>query len=530
MPADHELQLMLVNTLRKTTAQIHPSQSELKDLEHNDIPRICLALENVISSSNQDLVPAIQTRLYDLLSHHSSHVRRRALLAYRSLDLSHVDLLSNIGRKVVSRCKDPDQQVVGAALSLCVQCTDPVLWAGTSNDIPAVLDGWEVERIMQFLDLSDVLVRKTTLRLLHRVDPSIASIYYSQAVQNIPSGLSVTDLNERALRFLEVITVQSGEDGELYARELKDILLGLEQASFDGQPVLEAIVDEVLTYTRHDCDEVPSSVITIIAELGHHSKRHLRQLPDFLTALSVPSKQSPTPTTLSSSQVLSASKLRYDAYDAPTPAPKLRNRDVSLSPHLIGNTQWDRSSDTALSRVSSALSGSSPDPQPKPLTAGEPALAASRRELDVTEKAGSDRVQASRVDLISLDSPFVSESTRSEGRSEEDFESLWDSMEDGDARGWFNGSVGVAVERMRSLRPVRLKLVPVDLPPYLGAGSGVRCQDPTLIWTAGDLKVIVGGAGAQAALRLRESDDDSCLWRLRCSDSELHGEVKRYLE
>lgn len=79
------------------------------------------------------------------------------------------------------------------------------------------------------------------------MDPSIVSTYYSQAIQNIPSGLSVAELNERGLRFLEIITVQSSEDGESYARELKDMLLQLENASLDGHSVLEAIVDKVLT-------------------------------------------------------------------------------------------------------------------------------------------------------------------------------------------------------------------------------------------------------------------------------------------
>ncbi|KAG6866639.1 hypothetical protein C0991_000749 [Blastosporella zonata] len=110
MPPNHELQLMLVNTLRK-------------DLEHDDIPRISLALDNVIASSNDDLVPAIQTRLRDLLSHNSPHVRRRALLAYRSFAFRHADSLSSLDQKVATRCKDSDPQVAGAALALCVRMT-----------------------------------------------------------------------------------------------------------------------------------------------------------------------------------------------------------------------------------------------------------------------------------------------------------------------------------------------------------------------------------------------------------------------
>ncbi|KAH0589235.1 hypothetical protein H2248_004997 [Termitomyces sp. 'cryptogamus'] len=326
-----------------------------------------------------------------------------------------------------------------------------------------------------------------------------------------------------------------------------------------------------------DCDEIPSSIINVVEELGHHSKWHLRQvrlifetmiktltetlalravrdsrsqkgqphrnspegpvfrckfsfsvllnyltqsflqLPDFLAALLDPTVPS---TTLSSSQSFSASKLRYDAYDTPIPAPKLRNRDAPLSPRLTGNTHWDESSEAgreSLSRVSSKLTVSSPDPLSKPLTAGELTLAAGQSGVTSKDEA-KERIAealASRVDLISLDSPFVSETTdillRSETRTEGDFESLWNS-EGGDARGWFNGSVGVAVERMRNLEHTRLKVFPADLPPYLG-----------------DLKVVVDGVRAQAALRLRESDDDSCLWRLRCNNNELHVEIRRHL-
>ena len=37
---------------------------------------------------------------------------------------------------------------------------DPKLWAGTSPEIPAVLEGWEVERVMKLLDSEDKSIRK----------------------------------------------------------------------------------------------------------------------------------------------------------------------------------------------------------------------------------------------------------------------------------------------------------------------------------------------------------------------------------
>ncbi|PIL24211.1 hypothetical protein GSI_13964 [Ganoderma sinense ZZ0214-1] len=59
MAPEHELQLMLVNSIRK-------------DIESPAVPRICLALDILIQSPSRDVIPAIQTRLHDLLSHDSS--------------------------------------------------------------------------------------------------------------------------------------------------------------------------------------------------------------------------------------------------------------------------------------------------------------------------------------------------------------------------------------------------------------------------------------------------------------------------
>ena len=42
----------------------------------------------------------------------------------------------------------------------CLSSVDPDLWAGTTPEIPPVLEGWEVERIMTLLDCDDKLIRK----------------------------------------------------------------------------------------------------------------------------------------------------------------------------------------------------------------------------------------------------------------------------------------------------------------------------------------------------------------------------------
>ena len=50
--------------------------------------------------------------------------------------------------------------------------------------------------------------------------------------------------------------------------------------------------------------------------------------------------------------------------------------------------------------------------------------------------------------------------------------------------------------------------------------------------STGELKVLVIRlpGGKYAALRLRDGDDDSCLWKLRCDDLELRITIKRLLE
>lgn len=48
----------------------------------------------------------------------------------------------------------------------------------------------------------------------------------------------------------------------------------------------------------------------------------------------------------------------------------------------------------------------------------------------------------------------------------------------------------------------------------------------------GELKVFVKGPEPQqyATLRLREGEDESCLWHLRCDDVELRTSIKRLIQ
>ncbi|KAJ1305663.1 hypothetical protein OPQ81_000658 [Rhizoctonia solani] len=73
MSSDHPLQLMLVNTVRK-------------EIESDELARIVLALDFIISSPSPYLAPAVAPRLEVLLGHKSQNLRYRALLALRAFD------------------------------------------------------------------------------------------------------------------------------------------------------------------------------------------------------------------------------------------------------------------------------------------------------------------------------------------------------------------------------------------------------------------------------------------------------------
>ncbi|KAG8997513.1 hypothetical protein FRB94_007638 [Tulasnella sp. JGI-2019a] len=105
MPPDHELQLMLINTYRK-------------DLESHDEARVCLALDAFIQSSTPDLIPAIDTRLEDLLSHKSARVKHRVMTALRRLSIHDPEILHRATRKITKRLQD--NPVTGAAMLLAV--------------------------------------------------------------------------------------------------------------------------------------------------------------------------------------------------------------------------------------------------------------------------------------------------------------------------------------------------------------------------------------------------------------------------
>ncbi|KAL1944674.1 hypothetical protein VTO73DRAFT_3104 [Trametes versicolor] len=751
MPPEHELQLMLVNSIRK-------------DLESAEVPRICLALDILIQSPSKDVIPAVQSRLHDLLSHNSVHVKRRALYAFNALSERDPDVLRNIASKARKRLVDSEPAVAIAALTLtntlvkaellpadkyhkvlsdllktawlqrpeparynllvrlvqavatttpsvhdlrtfldivryytpkgasayaivhqcfhaistcaaetvleaqassgtsfiqevrqlltsdepdglymfiyCLSCVDPKLWAGTSPEIPAVLDEWEVERVMSLLDSEDKLIRKQTLRTLWRVDQTIVESYYARALQGQLS-------DEPLPRLLEIADIISGGDGEAYAHQLKSILRAVEgEEPPNKRPVLQDAVEELLirihtgdsswrsgcigvlftTLVDQDaeagptlmviltalmceylelspispvellrglatrlssysasiqdaclitmlrisiaCDEVPVEVLDTVRKLhsigGRHIKRRCDQfinlsqskdtlqiiiartssssLPDFVFALEthearqqraisrspriVPSSpplipRSPEPSSSRASPV--PGKLRYTAYEAPRATQRLRRVSSSSSRH----------SDDGSVR-SGGHGRAYEDPLAMTVTAGDLTLAAQTSDLR-SISSGSPRShlsplpivqildeEASSVDLLGLDSPFMAEPALSIASTlsiaEHDFEATWSSLESSTSRGWCESSMDAVLRRLQGLQR-RLKVTERDRPPFEGDLKIVICPEIAAPPSNDGL----------AAVRLKESDDDSCLWWLRCEDEQLRNIIKATL-
>ncbi|KAL5535126.1 hypothetical protein ACEPAF_3220 [Sanghuangporus sanghuang] len=104
MPRDHELQLMLVNTVRK-------------DLMSSSVARINLALESLVNLPSLDVVPAVQTRCIELLSYPSPRIRALDMHALQLLAQFAADLLTDEVKDIVlKRLSDADEIVVRIAL------------------------------------------------------------------------------------------------------------------------------------------------------------------------------------------------------------------------------------------------------------------------------------------------------------------------------------------------------------------------------------------------------------------------------
>ncbi|KAF9237513.1 armadillo-type protein [Melanogaster broomeanus] len=599
MPSSHELQLMLVNTLRK-------------DLESPSIARICLALDVLTQTSNEDVIPAVETRLQSLLRHESVVVRKHAYIAYYTLFRHDTEHLLRLEDALIQPNRWTDPFVAGSTLTAvgkalrdaqenlsfspvasirhllpssdpndqylfvsCLSCLGPSTWAGTLGGTTAVLDEWEVQEVMKLLDSRDPLIRKMTLKVLHSIDPTIVETYYLQSLQRLSPTLPLDSKSEYVIRLLEVVDMQHGDDVDQYAKHLKDLFAvveGRKQGWTENLAVLESSVTQVLNgirdrdasfriscvtalamcmWDRHsmvvisalvceycgkistsplemlrglasrlasifaasvqdacilsmlrltaECDEVPEDVISTVHGLSQFAGRHLRRrcdqflalstqrrvladvisrapsssLPDFLSALtSYQAKRSDSSGFSPSGTAALQRKLRYEAYAAPQPVRGLRHLPKSRTRSL------SRASDTSQSLNELA----------RTITPGELTLTAAKISFDMIQKVRE-----------------FSRASRTPGLVE---------RPSGDDLAGANASMDAIVRLLQSLQ-YRMRVIALDQPSF-----------------EGELKVLVQGSTPEkcAALRLREGDDESCLWRLHCEELEMRTAIKRLLE
>jgi len=330
--------------------------------------------------------------------------------------------------------------------------------------------------------------------------------------------------------------------------------------------VKEACVLAMLKLSN-ECEEVPEEVIERVKKAAETAGKFLRRrysqflfcvenkdflrkivstaksssLPDFALSVEVNYGQTHEPITqtqgypstsetsslvpgLSPPQSPPQRPLRYDAYEAPPPARRLTSR--SPPQHRSRSSAPARSP----SQVSvDSLSSDYVDPEmAKTMTAGDLALMPSEvRNLDYSPFLNAEVSHlAERADLIALDSPFIADppdpSIRDDPSTSSqsiDFESIWNSLESCNSRGWCERSSDDVVRLLQKLQ-LRLRVVSADQPPFKG-----------------ELKIVVvkpsqPGPSRPALLRIKESEDgdEGCLWRMRCLDGNLRLQVKHLLE
>lgn len=80
-----------------------------------------------------------------------------------------------------------------------------------------------------------------------------------------------------------------------------------------------------------------------------------------------------------------------------------------------------------------------------------------------------------------------------------------------------------------------MSVTPADQVPFKGEHRSRHFVTHSLIFFSGDLKIMVvpepGSADNEglAALRLREGEEESCLWHLRCEDGDLRASIRTLL-
>ncbi|PSR94120.1 hypothetical protein PHLCEN_2v4548 [Hermanssonia centrifuga] len=348
-----------------------------------------------------------------------------------------------------------------------------------------------------------------TLTVLLKVDRTIVDSYYTQFMK-IGLALSAPGEQEEASRrLLQVVAALHSQDGESYAHGLKDLIFSLNTSTGGKDRILQGVVEDTLTFLRAaqvefrsgflgvifallmepdgtlrptllvilsalaceylESSPVPPSVMLqgFASQLSVHGHK---QLPDFLVALEAYEREKSTQATRSpplnpasfpdrpASQASSHAsqtpgKLRYTAYDAPKATPRLR-RPSSSSSYSAAHSDGGRSRLIGQGRDFE-------DPMSRTITAGDLTLASEHIELQQLAKD-------SRVDLIALDSPFISEpSSGIPTVADLDFEVTWSKLSQANLRGWCESPIEAIVRQLQGI-PHKIRVISADQPPFKG--------------------------------------------------------------
>ncbi|KLO12249.1 hypothetical protein SCHPADRAFT_427526 [Schizopora paradoxa] len=260
-----------------------------------------------------------------------------------------------------------------------------------------------------------------------------------------------------------------------------------------------------------------------------------------------PSKPPASSTTPLTPSALAQSQLRYAAYDHPK---------GNANPRVNSFSTLSTSSRRSEASSRHARAGDEHVDLTKTITAGDLALAeasdddlltsmsriAAKPKLAKGKRGGNDPEKeelVKKVDLISLDSPFLSEpiqravssSSRGEGSGatsyaslpETNFDVIWAECEasGNSTRGWLDAPLDNAVLRLQGVG-IHIDVISIDDAPFQGELKVLLKADPPESEDSDSIAKV-------AAVRLRDGEEGSCLWQMRSSDHALLVLVKQAL-
>ena len=107
-----------------------------------------------------------------------------------------------------------------------------------------------------------------------------------------------------------------------------------------------------------------------------------------------------------------------------------------------------------------------------------------------------------------------------QARQDNDIEELWNGLgQSNNSRGWYEGPIREVVARVKNVSEMGAKVIDASIPPFEGIVSiPPQFYFNAHFWgTPGEVKIILTAKEQEPCgiLRLKVSEEDSCLWRLR---------------